>query len=473
MTISEQLAREAQDLTYEQLPENVVHEAKRRVLDTLACAVAGYDSPPSLALRALVDELASPGEATVVGSGVRTSAMNAALTNGVMVRYTEAMDRSLEGFDGVIQHAHPGEVVPGVLAVGERQKSSGRESILAIVLGYQLLNRFSYAMGGAAAISSLGWNSEVRVGYIMPLVVGKLMGLSEQQMVNAVGITGSYTGELHVSDHEAEQRTMARNLRFPHATYQSILGALMAKNGFEGPSRVFEGNAGFIEVMARGKIDPSRLTQRDSNFNILYTSTKLYPINGRLQGQVEALLKLVREHDVQPEAIEHVKITTTPLVLEHMGNPASHRYPETKETADHSAYYTAALAIVDRGLHLNLDQFTTERLNDPRLRAVIDKIALIVAPERTTGHGPTDVEIAMANGEVYQMTVEYPKGHVLNPLTDEDIEDKFRGMASRFMDEHQMLTVFDRVRRLDELEDVGDLARALVFERRPPPPSAV
>jgi 2-methylcitrate dehydratase len=465
MTVSEKLARETQELTFEQLPAEVVHEVKRRVIDTLACAVGGYDSPPSKVIRDLIKDLGGPAESTVVGNGLRTSAMNAALANGVMVRYTEAMDRSLESKDGLVQHGHPGEVIPGVLAVGERQHSNGKEIVTAVVLGYQLMNRLSYAMGGATPISRLGWKHEIRAGLIVPLVVGKLMGFSEAQMVNAVGISGSYTGELGILDHGAEEVTMARELRFPYATYQAILAALMAQKGFEGPSRIYEGHHGFAEVMARGKIDLARLTRRDEDFNILYTQTKWYPLNGRLQGQTEALLRLVTEHKIKPEAVAHVKITTTPRVLEHMGDPATHRYPQTKETADHSAYYTAALAIVDGAIHLNLDQFATERLRDPKLREVIDKIELVPIPEWADDAAPTTVEITMVENTTHECTVENPKGHVLNPVTDEELEEKFRGMASRFMDEAQMQTVFQTIYNLDKLDDIGELTRTLVFTR--------
>src|SRR6266545_1362560 len=270
MTISEQLSRETRELTFDTLPDVVVHESKRRLLDTLACGIAGFDSPPSRALQALFEETGGPAEATLYGSGFRTSAMNAALANGVMVRFSEAMDLSLESANGVTFHGHPGEVIPSILAVGERQHSSGKDIITAIVLGYQLLNRLSYAMAGGRAIEHNGWKNEIRAGLIVPLVVGKLMGLTEQQLVNAVGISGCFSSGLGLLDHGSEEVTMSRDLRFPHHAYQAILAALMAQKGFEGPSRVYEGHNGFNEVISRGKIDLALLSQSDGEFNILY-----------------------------------------------------------------------------------------------------------------------------------------------------------------------------------------------------------
>jgi len=465
VTISEQLAREARELTFAHLPDIVVHESKRRVLDTLACAIGGFDSRPSVILQGLIQDLGGRAESTVYGSLYRTSCMNAALVNGVMVRFTEAMDRAIEGRDGRNQHGHPGEVIPGVIAVGEREHSSGKDVITGIVLGYQLLNRLSYAAGGARSIELEGMKHEIRANMIFPLVAGKLMGLTEQQLVNAVGISGCYAGELSLLDHGLEEITMARNLRFPYATYQAILAALMAQRGFEGPSQVYEGHGGFNEVILHGKIDVARLVRRDDDFNILYTSTKAFPVNGRLQGQTEALVRLVTEHRFVPEQVAGIKITTSPRVLEGMGNPSTHRYPQTKETADHSAYFVAALVVIDGGIRLGLDQFTPQRLQDPRVRSVIDKIELVAIPGWPIDeHAPSEVEVTMIDGTTYRCRVDYPKGHVLNPLSDADIEEKFVGMTGRLMSEAQMREVFRVVWNLDELDDIGELTTTLAVK---------
>lgn len=462
-TISEQLADEVLALQFEDLPEAVVRESKRRVLDTLACAVGGYDSPPSRAILQVIHRLGGPAESTVCGGGSRTSSMNAALANGVMVRFTEAVDRAIEGPGGVTQHGHPCEVIPGILAVAEAHHTTGRDVIVAIVLGYELMSRLSYAVGGAQALEKMGWKHEVRAGLVVPLVVGRLMGLTRDQMVNAAGIAGCYSGGLGLLDHGAEEVTMARNLRFPYAAYQAILAASMAQQGLTGPSRVFEGHNGFVEVICRGTMDLGRVTARQGDFSILHTSTKLYPVNGRLLPQTEALLHLVTKHDIRPDDIAQVRISTTPRVLEGMANPATHKYPKTKETADHSAYYVAALAVLDREIRLDLTQFSPERLGDPQIRRMIDKIELVAEADPSPGQPPTVVEISMTSGDVYHHTVRYPKGHVLNPLTDDELRAKFTGFASRLMSESQMKALMGSIDRLDELEDIGKLMRFTVF----------
>ena len=471
-TISERLAQEARALSFEQLPAPVIHEAKRRVMDIMACAVGGFDSRPSRVMQEVAKELGGSAESTIVGSGFKTSCLNAALANGVMVRFTEAMDRGLTGPGGV-QQSHPGEIIPAVLAVGERQHSSGRDVITAIVLGYEL-NRVSDAMGGGWHTQTWGWKPEIRAGLIVPLVIGRLLGLDETQMVNAVGVAASFLGELGIMDHAIEGRTMARNLRFPYAAYEGILSAFMAMKGLEGPRRIYEGRDGFNEIICGGQMDLARLLRRDDDFKILYTQAKIYPVNGRLQCQIDALIRLVTEHDLKPEMIDRVRITTPSRMVAHEGDPGSHRYPTTKEIADHSAYFTAALAIVDRDVRLSLDQFTPERLQDPQLRKIIDKVELIGIPETVLersaqglewrdDQAPTTVEITTTDGRTFTAESQYPKGHFLNPLSDAELEGKFRTMAGASMSEAQLKRVFQAIYRLDELDDVSDLVRTLVF----------
>src|SRR5262249_21394260 len=154
--------------------------------------------------------------------------------------------------------------------------------------------------------------------------------------------------------------------------HQAILATLLASRGFEGPSRVFEGHAGFNESILHDSVDVHRLTRREDRFTILDVTTLLLPVEGRLQAQTEALLDLVEHHpSLTPERIGRIRIVTSPRVLAAMAD-TTHRYPKNKETADSSAYYVAALAVVDRRIDFGVDQFTPERLGDQRLRRIID-----------------------------------------------------------------------------------------------------
>lgn len=148
MTIAEQWAREAKELTFHELPPEVVHQVKRLVLDTLGVGFGGYLSQASQIIQSLIKEIKGPAESTVFGSGLKTSCLYATLANGAMVRYLDYMDRGCVTKEATLSMGHPSESIPPILAVGERQHSTGQEVITAIVSAYELLNRFTDSMGG-------------------------------------------------------------------------------------------------------------------------------------------------------------------------------------------------------------------------------------------------------------------------------------------------------------------------------------
>lgn len=295
----------------------------------------------------------------------------------------------------------------------------------------------------------------------MALVAGKLLGLNEEQMANALAVAGCFTIELGVLDAGKEELTMARNLRFPYGAYSGILGALLAGKGFKGPLNVFEGEHGFIEVVAKNKINLERLVERRKDWSILYTWIKSLSANGHLQGLLEATLTLVKKHNIRPEDIAEIKIRHGSVVHEHMTDSTTHKYPKTMETASHSVYYLTAIAVLDRAV--GPDQYSDEKVKDPRVRELIDKVVLVLEPEldqRSPSGGAA--EITIKGGEKYSLRVERPKGHPMNPMTDADVEEKFRSMAGKFMNEKQMSKVITTIYNLEKLKDIRELVKLLV-----------
>ncbi len=459
-TIAEQLASEAKELTFRELPPEVVHQAKRLMLDTLGVGFGGYLSEPSQIIQSLIKEMNGPAESTVFGSGLKTSCLYATLANGVMVRYLDYMDMACLTKEASDVVGHPSESIPPILAVGEGQHSTGQEVITAIVLAYELLNRFSDAMGGAVTISRLGWKHEIRTPYIMALIVGRLLGISEEKMANALAIAGCFTVALGILDTGKEELTMARNLRSPYGAYSGILGALLAQKGFKGPLNVFEGHHGFAEVVARGKIDLGKLTQRRKDWSILNIWIKNFAAEGRLHGHLEATLALVKEHNIRPEDVAEVRIKITSRAYENTGDPDTHKYPNNVETAGHSPYYTTAIVILYRAV--GPDQFSDENLRDPKVRELIDKVFIEPDPKLGEFSASGIVEVTTKKGEKYSCQVLRPKGHPMNPMSDADVEEKFRSMAGKFMDGKQMSQLIDTIYNLERLDDIGELLKLLV-----------
>ncbi len=463
MSIALELAKNVKSMTFQDLPPDVIYQTKRLVLDTLGCAIGGYTSEASRVIQEVVKELGHPGEATVFGSGLRTSCLNAALANGAMVRYLDYNDTAF-----IIQGEtyrtgyHPSEVIPPILALGERQHLSGQEVITTINLGYDLSLAFLEGVVGPGMEKS-GWNGDTRGAFIMPLIAGRILGLTEDQMESAVGISGSCHAVFGILDTPAEEYTMTKNIRFPMMSYGGILAAMLAQKGFTGPASMIEGHDGFVEVIMNGDYDLGALRNVKGKFAIRETCIKSIIADFSSHGHLTATLTLVREHDIKPEDVAEVRITTSKRCAEHTGDPVK-KYPKNKETADHSSYYLTAIAIIDR--QIGPDQFTAEKYNDSRVRELIDKVILKGDPSLDKVRPAGISEITTKKGEKYSLRVDYPRGHAHNPMTDEEVVDKFTSMASRYMSDECVKQVIDTVFVLEKLGDIGKLNRLMVFRDR-------
>ena len=463
MGIALELAKNVKSVTFQDLPQDIVHQTKRLVLDTLGCAIGGYASEASRVIQEVVKELGHPEEATVFGSGLGTSCLNAALANGAMVRYLDYNDTAfiLQG-ETYRTGYHPSEVIPPILALGERQHLSGEDVITTINLGYDLSLAFLEGVVGPG-MEKRGWNGDTRGAFIMPLVAGKILGLTEEQMQNAVGISGSCHAVFGILDTPAEEYTMTKNIRFPMMSYGGILAAMLAQKGFTGPGGMIEGHDGFIEVIMNGDYDLGALRNVKGKFAIRETCIKSIIADFSSHGHLTATLTLVREHDIKPEDVAEVRITTSKRCAEHTGDPVK-KYPKNKETADHSSYYLTAIAIIDR--QIGPDQFTPEKYNNSRVRELIDKVILKGDPSLDKVRPAGISEITTKKGEKYSLRVDYPRGHAHNPMTDEEVVDKFTSMASRYMSDECVKQVIDTVFELDKLGDIGKLNRLMVFRDR-------
>ena len=462
MGIALDLAKGAKGFSFEEIPESVVHQTKRLVLDTLGCAIGGYESQASKIIQQYVKETGCKSEATIFGSGIKSSSLNAAFANGAMVRYLDYNDTAfiLQG-DTYRTGYHPSEVIPPILALSEREHLSGKSVIAAINLGYDLSLAFLEGIRGIG-MEKRGWNGDTRGAYIMPLVAGYILGLNENQMESAVGIAGSCHAVLGILDTPAEEYTMTKNIRFPTMSYAGIMAALLAQKGFTGPAGIIEGHDGFVEVVLDGQYDYEKLLSFRGKFAIRETCIKSIIADFSSHGHLTATLTLAREHDIKPEEVERIEIITSKRCAEHTGDPVK-KYPKNKETADHSSYYLTAIAIIDR--QIGPDQFKPEKYRDPLVLELIDKVVLIGDPSLDKARPAGISKIKTKSGKEYELRVDFPRGHARNPMTDEEVIAKFSDMASKCMDERKMKKIIDVVFDLENLNDINELNTLMVWDR--------
>lgn len=453
MGIVRELAQEVLAAQYEDLPSEVVHQVKRIVLDSLGCMYGGRDSDSARILEATLDDLGGPVEATVVGGPRRTSALNALLVNGAMLRFLDYNDVQFSSVAPGPRHGHNSELLPMILALAERQGLGGRDVIVATSVGYDLATRFTDAILGPS-LEERGWNMDLRASFVVPLIAGRLLGLTPAAIEHAVGIAFSRGLLLNVLDSPVEENIMAKNVRFPLTAQLGVMATYLAGRGFTGPARALEGDSGFIETVLHGEFDVSRLMAREPAHRILEAGLKQHASCYATHGHLTATLGLVRDHDLRPEEVQGVRIRTTTRGAQHTGDPAR-RFPTNKETADHSSHYVTAIAIVERAV--GPAQFSPAKYALPEVRRLVDQVTIEGDPALDAIYPSAIVEIEATRGATYRRYVAYPRGHPQNPMTDGEIEEKFRSMAEPYLGPDGVREVSTIVWRLEQVASISEL----------------
>jgi 2-methylcitrate dehydratase len=455
------LAEEALARSYDDLPPDEVHQVKRLLLDSLACALPGRDSATAAALLASLDDLGGRAEATVWVGGERTTALTAALVNGAMLRYLDLNDVGSSPVAPGPRHGHNSEIFPIVLALAERQGRSGRDVLTAAWLGYEFSTRFTEAIQGRS-FEARGWNLDTRASFVVPIVAGWLLGLDAERIEDAVGIALSRGMVLEVMDHPAEVNSMAKNLRYPLTGHLGVVATYLARHGLTGPDRALEGGDGFVERVLDGEFDYDHLLDRTPAARVMQAGMKRFAACFATHGHLHATLDLVLAHDLRPEQVASVHVRTTTRGARHTGDP-SRRHPDNKETADHSSYYVQAALIVDR--RLGPAQYGPEKLRDPRIHRIADRVTIEGDPAFDDIYPSARVTIRLTDGSEVERYVDHPLGHPANPFTDADIEAKFRDLAGPYLSDAAMERTIQEVWSLDRAPDLSGLLSHLVADR--------
>lgn len=465
-SVARQYARYGLTLDYDSLPDAVVWQAKRSLLDGLGCAIGAYDTEGMNACSELVDQLGGRGEATVFATGTMTDSASAALANAFLVRYLDFNDSGGGG--------HNSDAIPSVLAVAERESASGKKFLTALVTSYELGKRFREGIQagdlGREAFHTAGVTNDIRGGVSMPPSLGPLLGLNEREIANAIGICASRTAPLKILDADEEELTATKNLRFGSVASDAIRCCILATNGFTGPIRVIEGDQGIIEGLFDGEAETNPMVDF-AGWRILETDYKTISANSTSHAHIFATQSIVEEHDLGPEDIESVEIRASAREVRHT-TAVSRKYPRNAETANHSAHF--ANAIVLRDGEFGPEAFSENNYTDPVVLDLIGKISVEVNHNLPTRSLKGTSTVTTIDGETYTETVASPPGYGtrlaggdvdkadVERLSDEDLERKFRDMAAKRMDEGQVDEIIEMVWNVESLDDVGDLAELMV-----------
>ncbi len=446
-SISRQIARFALGLRFEDLPQDVVLEVKRYLYDSLGCAFGGYTTHDVEVVKEIYADQGGKPEATVIGSGDKMPAFNATFLNSLMIRALDFNDIYWKQ-----DPSHPSDLIPVALAMGERQNKNARDVITAIVLAYEFECRLcEFAVPG---IRERKWHHASLTQFVSPIVAGYLLGLNEDQMVHAIGISGSHNMTLGAVT--AGQLTMMKNTVDPMAAQSGVLAALMAEKGYSGTEQIFEGKEGLMQTLGPDWDVDKLVGGLGEGFKILDCSMKAFPTEALTHTHISATLKVVKENDIKPEDIEEVVVTTIARAVDILFDPEKYR-PTSRETADHSLPYCIAAAIVDR--KITREQFDEERIKDPRIQAVLPKIKGEASEEfekMFPEKQPSKVTIRLKSGETYSARLDYPKGDPREPMSEEDLDNKFRGLCAGLLSEARQTEIKQAIWNLETFENIGE-----------------
>ena len=436
LRVGQELSEHITGLSYGDLPSDVVHQAKRVILDSLGTMFMGARKEEASGIQRLLRGLGAQRECTIVGASFRTSLPWAAFTNASYAQVHDCNDghREAAAYGG---SSHPGRVaIPTALAVGEKLSTSGSEVLTAIVVGYDV----------AAKLRGMKERPPASA-YCSAAIASRLMGLDVDETRFAMGIAGYHSPR-------SFPQTRGLDTNFLSNGYQAKVGveaAILAREGLNGPALGDDNRLS------------TRFTERGlgREFEVMNVYIKPYPTCRMTHGAVDAILALKGEVELGPSDVEEVTV-----------RQLTHGMYITEDKVDVDSYYKtcqfnlpyiAACAIADGAV--GEEQFTRERIADPQLHELAKKIKVTpdegldaIYPEECR---PTTVEIKTTDGKTLTKRVDYPKGEPRNPLTDDELYEKFVRWSGPSLTRQRADAIKETVFKLDGLSDISDFMKLL------------
>src|SRR5215813_10740291 len=446
------LARYVTSLRYGDLSPSAVKQAKRHVIDSLGCAIGGYGSEPAIIARRVAPAVGGGPAARVLGEGRLTTPEAAAFANSVMIRFLDANDTYITRGSG-----HPSDMLGAILAAAEVQGASGKEFLLATIAGYEVFG----ALADQISLRDRGWDQGVFIAPASAAGAGLLLGLSTAQMAEAIAI--AVTANVATRQTRAGELAMWKGCATAAAAKAGLFAAQLARAGMTGPTAAFEGRHGLCEQVT-GAFELGALGGAGRPFAIERTNLKLFAAEYHAQAPLAVALAL--RDTVRGDEIESIDVQIYAMAHSEIGSEPAKWDPRTRETADHSLPYMLAVALVDG--RITPASFEPKRYLDPSLRPLMNRIRVAENPELTRRF-PVElvsrIEVTTRSGQRFSERAEYPKGHSRNPMTDADVETKFRDLGEDILGKTQTAGVLETLWRLDEVLRIGAVMDLLTFKR--------
>lgn len=453
MKITDSLVSFIREIRYKNFNEHTILEAKKCILDGIGVTLAGSQHEGTKVLKKFAAEVGGESQATTIGiDSVRASVVHAALINGVACHVLDFDDTQN------ILGGHPTAVLlPVVFAIGEYKEASGRDILTSFMLGMEVsckigrgVNPYHY-QSGYHVTSTIGIFGAVASA-------GKLLNLSHEEFLYAFGIAGSMSSGL-----KENFGTMTKSLHVGLAASNGIVAALLAQKGCTASKKILEGELGFGSVLSKGCQFDKILKDLGNPWEIENPgiTRKKYPSCARTHSAIDALLKIMEEHPIRYEDLEEIECATDDKAFEILVHPS----PKTPLEAKFSMPYCLAVAFLEKGVSIH--HFDLDWMKNPMVVNTMKKIRHIPDEEIISKgyeyRGTSKIRVKLKNGKEFYEEVEKSKGHPKNPLSHEEIVDKFCRCAKGMFDQKRIDSILLRVDQLEDQEDISDMMNDLAF----------
>jgi len=453
MTLAEKLADYVDSTNYNVVPENVIHETKNRIIDSLGCGIGAFNEEPVKISRKVAEAARDSQGSTLFGTRKKTTPDLAAFVNGIMVRYFDYNDTYLSK-----EPAHPSDNIGPCFSIAESEHATGKDLLLSIILAYEIQCRLC----DAADIRHRGWD---HVCYGLPstaLAAGKLMKLDTKKMTQAANL--ALNSHITMRQVRAGELSMWKGCSFANAARNGVFSALLAREGMTGPSPIFEGEMGFFkQVSGPFEMNTDDFGGRSGSFKIAETYLKFFPAEIHSQTSIWAALEARKEIE-NPEGILSVEIASHEAGYTILGKDPEKWNPLTKETADHSLPYIVGMALLEG--KIDNSTYSEKKFRDPKILDFLKKITVVedrtlsaMYPEAVANR----VTVKVSTGKVVSKQINYHKGHPKNPMSDSEVEEKFQKLTKRILDKSRARRILDAVWNLEKAKDVSKVVSILTL----------
>ena len=434
-------------------PTPVKKEAVTHIIDGLGLMLAGSRTECARKLKDFVHEEKGEGSSTLVGFGATSSALDAALVNGVSAHADDYDDTQLSASSdriyGLLTHPTT-PVLAAVLAVGEKIGSSGGDLLEAFIAGFEVECKLAEAI--KPEHYKRGFHSTGTLGAFGACAASALLlRLREEELRYALGIVASLSSGIR-----ANFGTMTKPLHAGRAASNGVIASMLGKRGFTADKEALDGKWGFMSILGGG-CDADKIVGKMGNpYTIIYpgASIKMYPCGSLAQPSMDAMLEIVVEGDLKPEDVCEVRLRAGPNILE----PLRYERPVDELQAKFSLQFGLACILVKR--RAGLREYTPEFLHSQEMRETMEKVKTILDPEVAsmgTDKMRSIVEVELRDERVLHKLADTARGTPEKPLKDIEIDDKFRQCAGFVLDEKQIGQVLDMARKLGGISDIRQL----------------